>query len=255
MIRFLTYVSVFKAIISRYEDGDESVLDLIKSYITASKLTQDQSKLHSTVSLGEPKYYVDGRAFLGPWGRPQVDGPALRSTTLIKFAKLYLKRGGQDAERYVREILYDGRYPSTSVIKGRHHHHSRIGPTFLIVDKCFLPSLTLIADLEYVANSWRDTSFDLWEEVNGHHFFTFAVIRRALADGASFARQMKDTGASDFYQLQFHDITPRLDLFLDDQKPHVILASRNWTFSNDKVCTYHDIYLSSILQSAIPFFC
>ena len=46
--------------------------------------------------LGEPKYNIRGgsiTAFTGSWGRPQRDGPALRSTTLINYAN-YLTANG-----------------------------------------------------------------------------------------------------------------------------------------------------------------
>ncbi|KAG0140832.1 hypothetical protein CROQUDRAFT_664660 [Cronartium quercuum f. sp. fusiforme G11] len=197
---------VFKEIIYRYEDGDDSLLGLIKEYVSASKVIQEQSWLYSKVGLGEPKYHVDGRVFTGPWGRPQRDGPALRATSLMKFARIYLLRGGTVAAEYVREVLYDGQWASRSVIK---------------------------ADLEYIAATWREKSFDLWEEVDGHHFFTFSVIQRALADGASFSRQMGDPGAADWYQSQLLEIRPRLKLFWDEKKL-MIVATRNWTSSHGK---------------------
>ncbi|KAH9820671.1 family 15 glycoside hydrolase [Melampsora americana] len=209
---------VMKEIVIRYEDGDNSVLNVIKSYISVSKVIQDQSRLYSTVGLGEPKYYVNGHVFMGPWGRPQRDGPALRATTLIKFAKVYLQRGGEEASKYVREVLYDGQWDSRSVIK---------------------------ADLEYIASTWSKTSFDLWEEVDGHHYYTFSVIRSALADGVKFSHQMNDPGAADWYQLQLSAITPRLDLFWDNQRG-VILATQNWTYPYGKT-SWLDV--STILAS------
>lgn len=80
---------------------------------------QDQSRLHSTVGLGEPKYYVNGQVYTGPWGRPQRDGPALRATTLMKFARIYSIRGGAPAAEYIRTVLYDGQWDSRSIIKGQ----------------------------------------------------------------------------------------------------------------------------------------
>jgi glucoamylase len=73
---------------------------------------------------GEPKYEVNGQVYKGPWGRYQNDGPALRASTLIRFAIAYLAKGGELAK--VRE-LYDSKYPSQAVIK---------------------------IDLEYVAHHW-----------------------------------------------------------------------------------------------------
>ncbi|MFM8270452.1 MAG: glycoside hydrolase family 15 protein, partial [Pseudomonadota bacterium] len=51
-------------------------LDLLWNYVEFSRLNQ----MTPTPSggPGEPKFNVDGTAFVGPWGRPQNDGPALR---------------------------------------------------------------------------------------------------------------------------------------------------------------------------------
>ncbi|MCJ1333089.1 hypothetical protein MMC10_009783 [Thelotrema lepadinum] len=41
--------------------------------------------------------------------------------------------------------------------------------------------------------NWNQTSFDLWEEVDGSSFFTTAAQHRALVEGASFASQIGQT--------------------------------------------------------------
>lgn len=44
-----------------------------------------QSKLISRgQSLGEPKFEVNGDVYAGPWGRPQNDGPAIRSLAFLR---------------------------------------------------------------------------------------------------------------------------------------------------------------------------
>jgi glucoamylase len=100
----------------------------------------------------------------------------LRATALMAFAGHYLAVGGDEAKQYVVEKLYDSRLPSETVIKN---------------------------DLEYVANTWSEIGFDIWEEVrqlaisaldpssrnsclfqvNGMHFFTLLVSLRALREG------------------------------------------------------------------------
>lgn len=132
-------------------------------------LTRSHQQQNSAGSLGEVKYHIDGRPFVGPWGRPQNDGPALRAMALIQFAYFLIKEGKED---FVRLWLYDSNLPSESIIK---------------------------KDLEYVAHNWRNKDFDLWEEVEGHHFFTRLVQRRALKEGAALATFLGDQGASDFY--------------------------------------------------------
>lgn len=103
--------------------------------------------------LAEPKFQTDTSAFTGSWGRPQRDGPALRATALIAYGNHLLSSGKQ------------------SVVK------SNIWP---IVQN----------DLNYVAQYWNQTGFDLWEEVQGSSFFTIAAQHRALVEGAAFAKSL-----------------------------------------------------------------
>lgn len=122
--------------------------------------------------LGEPKYYVSGKPFTGPWGRPQNDGPAARAITMIRLAENLLAEGKQDL---VRSKLYGAEFPARSPIK---------------------------MDLEYTAHHWDEAAFDLWEEVKGHHFYTRMLQRTALKLGASFAYRMGDPYAAEYYEKQ-----------------------------------------------------
>ena len=45
-------------------------------------------------------------------------------------------------------------------------------------------------DLSYVGQYWNQTTFDLWEEVNGSSFFTTATQHRALVEGNTLAEQI-----------------------------------------------------------------
>lgn len=122
--------------------------------------------------LGEPKYYVSGEVYDKPWGRPQTDSPALRAIIVAEWVQDLLKNNGTE---YVLEKLYIPDSGQHSVLKW---------------------------DLEFVSHNWQETSFDLWEETKGDHFFTRMVQRRALLDGAAVARQLQDTGAADWYEQQ-----------------------------------------------------
>jgi glucoamylase len=108
----------------------------------------------STGGLGEPKFRVDETAYTEPWGRPQHDGPALRSTSILRFANHLLAQGN---ETWVRQHLW--------------------------------PVLKL--DLGYVADAWNLTGFDLLE-VSGSSFFTTAVQHRSLREGISVATTLGD---------------------------------------------------------------
>jgi glucoamylase len=90
------------------------------------------------------------------------------------------------------------------------------------------PKSTVIKyDLEYVANHWRDPSFDLWEEVRGDHFFTRMVQRRALFMGAVFAQKMGDQAAADFYKTQAENITRALGQHWDNNR-NILVATLNY---------------------------
>ena len=112
--------------------------------------------LASGTGLAEPKYYTNKTAFLGSWGRPQRDGPALRATALMSFANDKMKLGQSQS---VKDIIWP------------------------IVQN----------DLAYVAQYWNNSGFDLWEEVNGSSFFTTAVQHRALVEGSAFAASLNES--------------------------------------------------------------
>lgn len=134
--------------------------------------------------LGEPKFYVDGTPFAGPWGRPQNDGPALRALALTRWAKGLIARGHEES---VRKYLYDSKFPTGSLIK---------------------------SDLEYVSQHWSEPCFDLWEEVKGHHFYTRVLQHRALIEGADLATRLGDFYAADWYLLQADSISQKLQSHL-----------------------------------------
>ena len=115
-------------------------------------------------SLGEPIFDVSGQPFVGPWGRPQNDGPALRAIVFTKWALTLIKQGKTD---FVKKYLYNGEWPANTLIK---------------------------RDLEYVASEWNNPCFDLWEEVKAKHFYTQMVQRRALYHFVSFSRRLKSLG-------------------------------------------------------------
>lgn len=146
--------------------------------------------------LGEPKFYIDGYPFDGIWGRPQNDGPALRASTLIRFAQQLLNQG---EDEYVQAYLYQ----------------PHLNPKTMGVIK---------RDLEYTAHHWQEADYDLWEEVLGHHFFTAMVQQKALVEGAALARRLHDDKAANFYEDQAKLIQARLYQHLDPAS-HLIQAT------------------------------
>ncbi|CAO3633478.1 unnamed protein product [Cunninghamella echinulata] len=68
-------------------------------------------------------------------------------------------------------------------------------------------------DLDYITNVWDHQNFDLWEEVNGRHFFTYMVMRRGLLDGAEFATKNGDTSKANSYKAVATNIENRINSF------------------------------------------
>lgn len=162
---------------------------ILRDYVDFSRKIQQTKTL---TGLGEPKYHVDGSAFNGPWGRPQNDSPALRALSLTRWAKQLLREGKRD---YVVSKLYSGQIPANTVIK---------------------------ADLEYVSHHWRERGFDLWEEISGNHFYTRAVQRAALEEGADLARALGDGGAAKWYLDQARAILNSMDDHWDARRGRIV---------------------------------
>jgi glucoamylase len=163
----------------------QDLLALLKDYADITRIHQQKQ---TPAGMGEVKYHVDGNPFTGSWGRPQNDGPALRALTFIKYARILMAQGQIS---YVKEVLYDSRQPSQSIIK---------------------------KDLEYVSHNWQQHDFDLWEESMGHHFFTRICQRRALLEGAELARQMGDHGAASWYDQQARALESQISSHWDEQR-------------------------------------
>ncbi len=168
--------------------------------------------------LGEPKFNFDGSAFQGPWGRPQTDGPALRAISFIYFLNTVIKENWPNQNEILAR-LYSPTMPNHSLIK---------------------------LDLEYVAHNWNISSFDLWEEAYGAHFFTLMVQRRALMAGAQLARRLGDNGAAQFYSQQAQSIGQALQAFWNSNLNY-ILTSIN-VLSGPRKVTSLD---SSVLLAAL----
>jgi len=177
----------------RYErSGDAAerakLLTAFDEFVQLSRKQQSQNNLSGPawgMGMAEPKYFVDGRAFDGGWGRPQTDGPAIRAAALISMANTLSREGDTTRHKH----WYDGQHPSYSVIK---------------------------ADLEFVASHWQSPSFDLWEEVKGAHFYTQMVQRKALVLGAAFALSQGDAGAADHYAQEADKIKASLETFWNE---------------------------------------
>lgn len=151
-----------------------------------AKLSRSHQLTNAPGGLGEVKFHVDGSPFTAPWGRPQNDGPAIRALVLTQLANYWISTG---RGHRVRQELYDGAFPTNTVLK---------------------------ADLEYVSHYWTHPDFDLWEEVQGEHFFTRILQRRTLIEGAKLARRLGDEGAASWYSWQANLMGPQINDHWDE---------------------------------------
>lgn len=144
-----------------------------------------QVSSESFKGLGEPKFWVTGLPYTGPWGRPQNDGPALRASNHARILDIALREKWPELKTLV-PLFYGAKIPADSLIK---------------------------RDLEFVGHHWRETNFDLWEEVYGMHFYTLLAQRKSLLVGSQVANAYKDGGAAQFYSSQASQISKTLENF------------------------------------------
>lgn len=183
-------MDVVRELYAAAEDGEvESAYETLLFEYAAARATEQNDPGVQT-GLGEPKFYLDNTVFSGPWGRPQNDGPATAALTLIEFVDAYLKHGGDIGT--AREKIYDSdAHPTTAPVK---------------------------KDLLFVAEQWRSPSFDLWEEVEGNHFYTLMVQRRALVLGAKFATKMQDSETAATLSAEVDAISAQINKFWDPNR-------------------------------------
>ncbi|KAH7130446.1 glucoamylase I precursor [Dendryphion nanum] len=195
-------------LVDTYADDPSSKLSaklssVIDDYAVLQSKLQHTSNPSGTFEdlsgLGEPKFEADGSAFVGSWGRPQRDGPALRAITLMAYLRAYnashpsLWTSNHGSNFFGR--FYEASLPANSIIK---------------------------ADLEYTSHYWNHDGFDLWEEVEGLHFFTAMVQLRALREGSDFALAFGDNGAAKWYASQAEALEKFVTLFWDKTKGHLV---------------------------------
>lgn len=161
--------------------------------------TPNPSGTFETGGIGEPKFEVDGSAFQGSWGRPQNDGPALRSLTAVLYMQ-HILTTRSESDDASKSFCFQHLWSSGSSQDDR----------LLIRD-----------DLDYICREWKGKTFELWEEVcadagqGGGHFHVLMTQRRALLEGAKLAgrAECKDQEQVAKWTGAARDITQRLERF------------------------------------------
>ncbi|ORX59418.1 glucoamylase [Hesseltinella vesiculosa] len=173
--------------------GDNAILDhasfltVLQDFVDFQVHTQNTMHDSPCQCLGEPKYMDNGDPFKGAWGRPQNDGPAERVITMILLANHLETIASDDITAYVQSVLKPAIY----------------------------------RDLDYIETHWVEPCFDLWEEIRGHHFYTWMVMRRALLDGSRFAALQGHRQGGHRYRRQARAIQDRLLSFWSKQDGYV----------------------------------
>ncbi|KAK7045677.1 glycoside hydrolase 15 protein [Paramarasmius palmivorus] len=179
---------VFQWIIDQVTFGrDASLRSQVDNYVASTARIQQISNPSGTITtggLGEPKFNVDETAFTGAWGRPQRDGPPLRAIALISWGNYLLSSNNQS---YVTSTLWP------------------------IIQR----------DLDYTAQYWNQTGFDLWEEVSSSSFFTTAVQHKALVQGAAFATAIGQTSSASTYSAQAPNVLCFLQSYWNSAQGYV----------------------------------
>ncbi|KHC64534.1 glucoamylase [Candida albicans P75010] len=150
------------------KNSTSSLVHIIESYIFNTQVLQQLPNLSGNVdnleNLGEPKFHVNLTAFNESWGRPQRDGPGLRSIAIMNYLSL------------LNNTQHQPSFSNLTMNNTSKIYHDIIKP-----------------DLKYSIEFWQFEGFDLWEEIKGIHFFTSLVQLKSLTMGLKFAQFYNDS--------------------------------------------------------------
>ena len=204
-----------------FQNEHQEIYDNILSYIFHEiNLVQNYPQ-----DLGEPKFYVDGKPYDKPWGRPQNDGPPIRGYALTEFAFYQLKMGNPN---FIEKHLLN-----FSSKKG-----------------------IIYQDYEFVKENFDKNSFDLWEEVLGKHYFTLEMTYQFLKNLKKLSSIYQENDLTNEISIYLMKTKELLGLFyqnhwvssIDIQNDH----QRQWIdFANVLAFNYSNIYYSPFINSHI----
>lgn len=100
--------------------------------------------------------------------------------------------------------------------------------TFILISKriqntSMLPAI--LKDIDYIVQVWQDPCFDLWEEIEGNHFYTLMVMRRALLDTLDFLDQLGHH-RPEKYVNTLHQLESRINTFWSERQNYIV-ATQN----------------------------
>lgn len=142
----------------------------------------DLAGVHGEWVVADTRVNPDGTLDLSKWARPQFDGPPLRALTVLRW----LESGALPARESLRSDA----------------------------------AALLRADLDFTRRHWQESSFDIWEEERGHHYYTRRVSAAALERGAAWCRSQGDAGRAEDCAAQARAALAGLDEFWLDDAGH-----------------------------------
>lgn len=136
----------------------------------------DLARAHGDAVVAETRVNPDGTLDVSRWARPQHDGPPLRALALLRWSEAL---PADDA---------------------------------LAADVAAL----IRFDLDFTLRHWQEPSFDIWEEDNGHHYYTLRVSAAAFEAGAQWWQQRGDSAHAERLRDAAAAVRRRLDGFWAD---------------------------------------
>lgn len=119
---------------------------------------EDLAQVHGDRVVADTRVNPDGTLDITQWARPQFDGAPLRALALLRWLRTSLEDAQLRAD--IERLL---RF-----------------------------------DLDFARRRWAEPCYDIWEEEQGHHYYTLRVSAAALAQGADWldAKGDRNTAAS-----------------------------------------------------------
>lgn len=219
-----------------------SIQNNMQSYVQWILNSQNQNDPLGFDIRIEPKFNLpNGDVFQGGWGRPQTDGPGLRSTTLILYALKLIENGQKD---YVAKYLWTG--------DANKYHGGAIK-----------------YDLDWLVQGVNQVvkSFDLWEDLSAEDFFWNKINwRRAFVLGAQLAEKMGDHNTQQIYVKCSGDLATALQnhwnstgefIFQAPERPidGAVIIGLNQGYSDDDFLPPIDVKIAKTVLAYNELFC
>jgi GH15 family glucan-1,4-alpha-glucosidase len=116
-------------------------------FVQYTRIDTDLAAVYGPAIAAETRVNPNGMLDISKWNRPQHDGAAMRALTLMRWWRAArAERAFADAAEEIATLIR--------------------------------------ADLAFTFSSWRQPSFDIWEEELGQHYYTLCVAGAALSEGS-----------------------------------------------------------------------